>query len=235
MSRVNDIADRLGAAAASPIFSSQANSTVLRFATLCLLIAGCPAMELTIADVPLTVGTAPTKYSYEISGDLGSQSGSDAVDLGTTVRLGLRKGWPQRARSQGLVVGAELGFDQYQITIGNARRVGLNGLLGWGWAPADHVSFVVSAVAGLGYGTITLDDSQTLPGWSGSGRSTTVGARLATLVNLSRYWLIEVDLGWEAIDHRASADGTTVRIAPAGLTTGVGVVYRFDPIPVRLE
>jgi hypothetical protein len=58
---------------------------------------------------------------------------------------------------------------------------------------------------------------------------------LTTLVNLSRYWLIEVDLGWESIDHRASADGTSVRIAPSGMTTGLGVVYRFDPIPVRLE
>jgi hypothetical protein len=206
-----------------------------RCAFLYLVLANCSAMELTIADVPLTIGTSPTRYGYEIDNGTRVVSGTDAADLGTTVRLGLRKGWPQRARSQGVVVGVELGLDQYELGIGTDRRYGINGLLGWGWAPADQVSFVVSAVAGLGYGTITLDGSQTAPGWSGSGRSTTIGARLATLVNISRYWLIEVDLGWEAIDHRASADGTSVRISPSGMTTGLGVVYRFDPIPVRLE
>ena len=204
---------------------------------LLLVVEGCPAMELTIADVPLTVGTAPTTYDYEIDNGSGTtvDSGTGTADLTTTLRLGVRKGWPRRARSYGIVTGVELALDQYDFQGGSDRRYGVNGLLGWGWSPFDNVTFVVSGLAGLGYGTITLDQRPTAPGWSGTGRATTVGARLATLVNLSRYWLIEVDLGWESIDHRASAGGISARIAPSGMTTGLGVVYRFDPIPVRLE
>ena len=38
----------------------------MRFATVRLLIAGCPAMELTNADVPLTAGTTATKYTVRL-------------------------------------------------------------------------------------------------------------------------------------------------------------------------
>jgi hypothetical protein len=208
---------------------------MIRVMLLSTGLIACSAMELTMADVPVTVGTGPNTFSYEIDNGTTVATGTDAADLAVTLRAGVRKGLPQRARSHGVVLGAELGFDQYDLGIGTDRRFGANGLLGWGWSPVDNVSFVLSGLAGLGYGTITLDGSATAPGWSGSGRSFTIGVRLATLVNLSRFWLIEVDLGWESIDHRASADGTAVHIAPSGMTTGLGGVYRFEPIPVRLE
>ena len=203
---------------------------------LCALFGGLlPAAELTIADIPLTVGTAPVGYRFEIDNGTTTVAGTDAVDQALTVRLGLRMGFPGKARSSGPVVGVELGADQYDLGNGTDRRFGLNALAGWGWAPADHVALVLSGVAGLGYGRLELDASDTNPGFSGDGRATTFGLRLATVVNLSRRWLAEIDLGWETIDHRVEADGVSVRLRPAGVTTGLGLTYRFDPMPVRLE
>lgn len=208
----------------------------MRRIAFCVMLGGLlQAAELTIADLPLTVGTAPIGYRFEIDNGTTTVEGEDAADQALAVRLGLRKGFPGKARSTGPVVGVEFGADEYDLGNGIDRRLGVNALLGWGWAPADQVALVLSGVAGVGYGRLALDASASNSGFSGEGRATTFGVRLATVVSLSRRWLAEIELGWETIDHRAEADGISVRLRPAGVTTGLGLVYRFDPMPVRLE
>lgn len=209
-------------------------SRLLLLVTVCALpLAGS---EFAMRDLRIGLAALPSSYDYTITGSAASVSGSDGFDSGTGLEAGVRWSWSRPGGSFGLVGGLDAVLDGFTAGSGGGM-VGYGGRasLGAGWAVADR--WQVVGEAGLTYGraSLDLDATRNTVALTASGSYLAYDARLVATFQAWQSVQVQALAGWQVASYSLSGSAVDITLDRAGLMVGLGLAWRLDASPTRLE
>jgi len=206
-------------------------------ASLLLLLGAClPAAELVIRDVGVSLGTAPSEFSYDIDNSAGSRSGDDSFDTMFELEGTGRYSFAGTGESWGLVAGGGLAVQRAGYAQGGGwLATEVRGSLGVGWAVNDRLTLIGEGVFGIGIATLHIDGGDAFPESRLSGRVLAPGARAVALWTFSEQWYGSLSAGMTQTRGTLSGDGSDLTLTSTGFTGAIGIVWRFSARPALLE
>ena len=207
-----------------------------RFLYLLMCSCGLPAAELVVRDVGVSVGVAPSSFSYDLSNAAGSRSGDDAFDTNLEVEGHGRYSLAGTGESWGAVVGAGLALQRAGYGSGGGWvSPQVRALAGVGWALSDRWTLLGEAELGLGVGTLRIDGGASFPEQRYRGTVLAPGLRATALMTLSEQWYGSLSAGWRQTRGSFTGDGADLSLTISGFTAALGAEWRFSARPALLE
>lgn len=217
-------------------FRRRCHVTVL----LGLLSVGLPALELAIADIEFGAAWRSTDFDFTITdtGTAGAEpvSGSDDFAWGTGTRLRALWSWSKPGWRGGFLFGGELNGSWFRsANDSDLMIVSLNATGGYGISVSSRVESYALVGAGYGIGRFTLDGGGRFDDFSADGPVMEYNATLGAQWRLSHRWRLSAEVGWRATEGDFSGGGFDFDIEQSGPTAFLGLGFRIDPRPPRLE
>jgi len=192
--------------------------------------------ELVIRDIGVGLELPPTGYSFTVTNDTGTRSGSDSFSSAYGASIGGRWSFARIGDASGPVAGIGLAIDHASYATGGKwSSTEVRGEAGWGWALSDRWSVLAEGLLGIGAARLTVDGNGAFPGYSANGGLLTPGAQAVALFSFSDRWIGSATLGYRYGLAKLSGDGTDVDLTVSGFALGIGLAWRITDRPFLLE
>ncbi len=194
------------------------------------------ASELVVRNLHADLELLPADFDYEIDDGVVNRSGSDSFDQVIGLAIGARYSFASTGDSHGFLVGAQVTVAQGAYDgVGNLTDYGLRAEGGYGYALSDKWTISGVLRAGYSWSTFDLTGNDVFSAVSLSGSGFSYGAALGVDYQLTDRWQISAAVGYLVTNFDLSGDGVDATIDRAGLSAGIGFLYRLSNQPSPLE
>ena len=197
------------------------------------------AAELVLRDIRVTLEMLPADFDFTLRNELGTTTGSDEFDSGLGITVGGMYGFTGAGDHSGLLAGGEVTIGTYGFgSSGDYTTIGLRAFGGYGWQINDDWYVLTEIYAGYAVADMTFPTTDAFSSFGADGTNIDYGFRVGAGYVINEQWLVSANLGYGFGDADLESGGSQdidLNIEQTGISFMLGVAYRFNHLPPRLE
>jgi hypothetical protein len=194
------------------------------------------AAEFTLADVRMGLSMLPSEFSYRVTDNGRSTTGSTSFRSGFGIGALAAYAFSHPGDSGAFFIGAEAVAGRYAYeSDGVYESADLRLIGGYGYAITDRWSVEAHPWIGGGYGRFSIPSAGLYQGLTVSGAEYQYGATLGSTFAFAHNWLAAGSAGWMESTAEQRGDGLELRMHQSGPCFFLGLAYRFDAAPPRIR
>ena len=195
--------------------------------------------ELVLRDIRVTVEMLPADFDFTLKNELGTSKGSDEFDSGLGITVGGMYGFTGAGDHNGLLAGGEVTIGTYGFgSSGDYTTIGLRAFGGYGWQINDDWYVLTEVYLGYAVADMTFPSTDAFSSFGADGSNLDYGFRVGAGYVVNDQWLVSANLGYGFGNADLESGGSQdieLTIEQTGISFMLGVAYRFNHLPPRLE